>query len=139
MMDINWLAVVLAVIAQFVVGAIWYMPLFGKIWGEMHGFDKLSKKQQEAMQSSMGPWYGVQLAFMLVNTVVLAYLIAHVATIDPYHIALLTWLGFTLPAQASAAIFGGAPEGWTWHKIAIQSVGSLASFLVATFIIVSLG
>lgn len=138
-MDINWLAVILATVAQFVVGAIWYMPLFGKMWGEMHGFDKLTKKQQDEMQSSMGPWYGVQLLVTLLNSFVLAYLIANVSTVGPYSIALIAWLGFTLPAQASAAIFGGAPQGWTWHKIAIQSTGSLVGFLIATFIIVSLG
>ena len=28
----NWLAVVVATVAFFVVGAIWYTALFGKIW-----------------------------------------------------------------------------------------------------------
>jgi hypothetical protein len=32
----------LATLAQFVVGAIWYTPLFGETWGQIHEFDKLS-------------------------------------------------------------------------------------------------
>jgi hypothetical protein len=44
-------AVAVATVVQFIVGAIWYMPIFGKLWGEMFGFDKLSKKQQQEMQS----------------------------------------------------------------------------------------
>ncbi len=136
-MEISYFAVALAVVAQFAIGAFWYMVPFGKIWGEMHGFDKLSKKEQKDMQSKMGPWYGVQLVVTVLTTVVLALMIEH-TDYAPYILTVLLWLGFTLPAQASAAIFGGAEDGWVWHKIAISSAGSLISFLVAAFILVTL-
>ena len=32
LLDVNWLAVVLAALAGFVVGGIWYGPLMGKSW-----------------------------------------------------------------------------------------------------------
>jgi Protein of unknown function (DUF1761) len=137
-MDTSIVAIVLAVVAQFGIGAFWYMVPFGKIWGEMHGFDKLSKKQQQELQSKMGPWYGVQLFVTILTTVVLALLIEKAHHDSPYLIAFLAWLGFTLPAQASAAIFGGAAPGWIWHKIAISSVGSLISFLAATAILINI-
>ncbi len=38
-MDINYIAVLVAAVAQFIFGAIWYMPLFGGMWGKIHGFD----------------------------------------------------------------------------------------------------
>ena len=36
-MDINWLAVLLAAVATFVLGGIWYGPLFGRIWRAAEG------------------------------------------------------------------------------------------------------
>jgi len=37
--DLNWLAVIVAAIAFFAIGAIWYAPpLFGKAWAEAGGF-----------------------------------------------------------------------------------------------------
>ena len=54
-MNVNYLAVVLATIAQFVAGAIWYMPLFGELWGKIHGFDKFSIEEQKEMQAKTGP------------------------------------------------------------------------------------
>ena len=41
------LAIILASIAEFIVGAIWYTPIFGNVWGKIHGFDpaKMSKDE----------------------------------------------------------------------------------------------
>lgn len=37
--EINWLAVLVASIAYFVIGAVWYAPLFGKHWVKYHKID----------------------------------------------------------------------------------------------------
>jgi len=49
--SINLTAVLLASVAQFILGAIWYTPLFGRMWGKIHGFDKLKQKTQKEMQN----------------------------------------------------------------------------------------
>lgn len=37
--ELNWLAVAVAALAYFAVGAVWYArPVFGKIWGDAGGF-----------------------------------------------------------------------------------------------------
>ena len=36
-LDINWLAVIVAAVATFVLGGVWYGPLFGKIWRAADG------------------------------------------------------------------------------------------------------
>lgn len=37
--DLNWLAVIVAAIAYFAIGALWYAPpLFGKAWADAGGF-----------------------------------------------------------------------------------------------------
>lgn len=38
--SINYLAVIVAALSSFVVGWIWYGPLFGKVWMRLHGFSK---------------------------------------------------------------------------------------------------
>lgn len=36
--SINYLAVIVAALSSFIVGWIWYGPLFGKAWMRLHGF-----------------------------------------------------------------------------------------------------
>ncbi|MCB2067826.1 MAG: DUF1761 domain-containing protein [Erythrobacter sp.] len=44
-MDVNWLAVFLAALSAFVLGGLWYGPLFGKAWqGQMGLSDEQLKK-----------------------------------------------------------------------------------------------
>lgn len=129
------LAVVLATVAEFVVGAIWYMPLFGKLWGEIHEFQKWDKKTQKEMQGKMGPFYGVQLFVTLITTIVLSKLMVMLPTYSPYSLAMMSWIGFVVPTQASAVIFGGTDPKWIVKKIAVMAGGSLACLLVAAAIL----
>ena len=43
--NINYLAVLISALSAFVVGWLWYGPLFGKQWMKLHGFteEELSK------------------------------------------------------------------------------------------------
>jgi hypothetical protein len=137
-MEINWLAVAAATAAMFAVGAFWFMVPFGKIWGEIHGFDKLSKKEQKEMQAKMGPFYGAQMAVTFLSATVLASMLSQMPTVSPYKIVFMTWLGFILPAQVGAVIFGGAGEKWMGRKIAIMAGESLAHLLVAAWVITAI-
>jgi hypothetical protein len=50
---INWLAVLVAGLANFTVGALWYQPFsFGNKWAEAHGIDK-TKVQEVSMGKVM--------------------------------------------------------------------------------------
>lgn len=135
MNDVNIFAVLVATVAQFAMGAIWYMPLFGKLWGEMHCFDKLDKKTQQDMQTKMGPYYGAQLLVTIVTTVVLAKLITALPSYAPYSLAMITWIGFVVPTQVSAVIFGGTDPQWIAKKILVMAGGSLVCLLVAAAIL----
>lgn len=126
-MQINYLSILLATIVQFIIGAIWYMPLFGKLWGKIHGFDKQSKATQEEMMKSMMPLLGVQLFFTLVTSIILyifIYFLPHDWNV--YALAGFFWIGFVVPTQVSAVIFGGTDPKWIVTKIFVM-VG--ASFL----------
>ena len=45
---INWLAVIVAALATFFLGAVWYMALFGKLWQRLHGYSDEKTKQMQA-------------------------------------------------------------------------------------------
>ncbi len=38
--DAHWLAVALAALAYYVLGAVWFTPLFGKAWDRAIGYDR---------------------------------------------------------------------------------------------------
>ncbi len=134
-MEVNLVAVLVATIAMFAAGAVWYTAVFGKLWAKIHGFDKLSKKEQDAMAKTMGPTYGAQLVVTFVSAFVLASLIALLPDQSPYYIAFLVWIGFAVPSDVSAQLFGGAPKGYEWHKIVIAAGELLLRLMIAAFVI----
>ncbi len=134
-MEINLVAVLAAAVAMFAVGGFWYMALFGKAWGEIHGFNKLSKKEQTEMQSKMAPYYGAQIVVTLISAFVLAHFITSLPSVEFYKIAFWLWLGFIVPTEVSSVIFGGTEGKWIVKKIAISISGSLACTLVGAWVI----
>lgn len=128
-------AIMLATIAQFIVGAIWYTPVFGKLWGKIHGFDKLDKKTQEKMMSQMGPIFGVQAVITLITSFVMVQLHQMMPEYSLYMIIFWIWLGFVAPAQIAANLFGGAREGWIMTKSAVMIAGSLVVLMVGAAVV----
>ena len=96
MLAINYGAVVGSAVAAFIVGWLWYGPLFGKAWMGMMGYTKEGMKTMKG-QVSMGT--GMMLAFLgsLVMSYILARFIAvwHVAdATGALKLAFQIWLGF---------------------------------------------
>lgn len=137
-MQINYLAVILATVAQFIVGAIWYSALFGKLWGKIHGFDKLPKSVQQKMMKSMGPFYLLQALVTLVMSFVLVIFITYLPLWNAYAMSVFFWIGFVVPTQVSNVIFGGTEGKWVLPKIAVQAGASIVCLEVATAVILFL-
>lgn len=134
-MELNFLAILLATVVQFVIGAFWYSVLFGKLWGKIHGFDKLSKEVQQKMMKAMGPFYAIQAVMTLVSSVILAIFITNLPDWNAYAMAAFFWLGFIVPAQVSAAIFGGTEGKWLVKKIAVQAGAALVCIEAAAVVL----
>lgn len=125
-MNVNYLAVAIATIVQFAIGAFWYSVLFGRLWGKIHGFDKLPKETQQKMMKEMGPYYALQVVVTVITSFVFGIFVAYVPSDwNPFGLAFFFWLGFVVPAQVSAVIFGGTDRKWIVKKIAVQSGASL--------------
>lgn len=66
---INILAIVIAVVANFILGFIWYTPLFGKIWGREMRYNMEEKPQTSVLVKGM--------VFMIIGNFLMAWVFAH--------------------------------------------------------------
>ncbi len=136
-MDINYIAILVATIVQFIIGAIWYMPLFGGMWGRIHGFESHSPDVQAEMRKGMMPLLAVQFIGTLLTSFVFVFLVNEFpAEWNRYALAGYLWLGFVVPTQVGAVLFGGTAPQWIIRKIAIMAFGSLACLEALAFVVV---
>ncbi|HMF10842.1 MAG TPA: DUF1761 domain-containing protein [Gemmataceae bacterium] len=92
---INWLAVIVAALVAFFVGAIWYTALFGKLWLKLQGF---SEEKVKEMQAKTPPprFFGGMILSYLVLAVALAILLscfAEPSVTKGILLGLVFWLG----------------------------------------------
>lgn len=96
MWETNWIAVLGAALAGFVIGGLWYGPLLGKAWQAESGLS------DEAMKSAnMGRIFG--LTFVL--NLVAAFILAHVMTTYQHpglHISAMIGFGIGLGFVATS-------------------------------------
>lgn len=68
--EINWLLILIAAISSFVIGGIWYGPLFGKAWMKEFGFTTEDLKKRKLVKV-----FGTSLILMLIAAINLAMFI----------------------------------------------------------------
>lgn len=70
---VNWIAVLVAAAATFVLGGLWYTALFGKLWQKLNGY---SAEKVKAMQKARPPqvFFGVMIGSYLILAAVLGIL-----------------------------------------------------------------
>ena len=93
---INYLAVVVAAVAVFILGWLWYMPLFGKAWREARG---VTEQMAAEGQKDMGKTMLVIFVCTLVMSGAMAVLVEYtkLATVmQGVKLGALCWLGFAL-------------------------------------------
>jgi hypothetical protein len=134
--EVNFLAVFLAAMASMAVGFLWYSPmLLGKLWMKEKGYTSESLK---SAQKEMGKLYGLSFVVALIT----AYVLSHVAFLSNYFYnypmlqtgittAFWMWLGFIMPVQVTATIFGDK----NWKLLGIDTGYQLTSILVMGVVI----
>ncbi len=131
--QINWVAVVLAMISSMVVGSVWYMPaVFGKSWSKMVGMTK--EKQEKGA--------GKAIAVTVVVSFISAFVLAHMTYISSvfynesfmvsaFTTAFWLWLGFTAARFITHDAFEQRPTKLTVMNVAHE----LVTFMVMALII----
>jgi len=103
---VNWLAVVIAAIANMVIGFLWYGNwAFGRSWMTLSG-----RQMGEGQQP--GPMYALTIVGALVQAIAMAWFAAQTGTNSGSAGALLglfVGLGFIAPAMFADVLFAGRP------------------------------
>ncbi len=103
MAQMNWLAIVAAALAGFVVINFWYGPLFGRAWRRVAGIHDNNINLPPTLV-----FYGMSLAFSLLAAAVAGHLLGNFPDRSPYEYVLMTLaigVGFVFPALAMRHMF----------------------------------
>ncbi len=134
-MELNIVAVIVSTLVMFAVGAFWYSVPFQKAWSSVHGFDKLSKKEQDVLMKSMGPIYGVQLIVTVIMSIALTVMAQEFDDLPLVYPAFFIWLGFVMPSQVSAVLFSRTENRFKLQQILIMTSESLIRLLIAAWVV----
>ena len=136
-MNINIIAILVAVVANFFLGFIWYTPLFGKAWAKEMGFDTSIKPTGGEMAKGM--------TIMVIGNFLMAYVFAHNIAAWSYvpgtkemsvmtnimSSVVFTWLGFYLPIDLGVVAW----EKKSWKLFGINTGYHFLMLLVAALIL----
>jgi hypothetical protein len=101
---VNWLAIVIAAVANMIIGTLWYGNFaFGKSWVKLSGHN-----MGEGM--SMGPLYAMTAAAALVQAITMSWFVAQTGANSGAAgaiIGLYVGLGFVATAMFAEVLFAG--------------------------------
>ena len=111
MFAVNYVGVVVAAVAAFMLGWVWYSPaLFGKQYMKLAGHDKKSKKEQEMMKKKMVPTMLTGFIATVVTALVLAFFVgAGAGWLEGVSVAFYAWLGFVAPIMLGMVLWDCRP------------------------------
>lgn len=134
---INFMAIGIAVVANFIFGFLWYTPLFGKAWAKELGFDTSVKPPAGELAKGM--------IVMVIGNFFMAWVLSHNmiawtfvpgvkemgAMANASSAAIFTWLGFYFPVDIGAVMW----ERKSWKLFFINTGYHFFMLLIAAMII----
>jgi hypothetical protein len=123
--EVNFLAAVVAALAVFALGAVWYGPLFGKAWLSCQS----ASKEDLMASGSMKRTFGLSLAAYAVMALTVGMF---VFLINPPDLSRGLWLagvlcvGIALPGTLTSVLYSANKFGLFWINAGYQ----LTSFLL---------
>ena len=99
----NWLAIIAAAAAGFIVGGIWYGPVMGKKWMGAAGLT-----EEQVKSGNMGLIFGTTFVLSLVASTTLAHLLTYFPGMPLSTVMMIAMgvaLGFIIPAIGTNYLF----------------------------------
>ena len=138
--EVNMIAVLVAVVAAFVFGFVWYTFLFGKIWAREMGMNPEDPPKKSEMFKGM--------FFMIIGSFLMAYVMSHdiavwnpvtwglepgESTANDYAImtAFFLWLGYFLPVDLGNVAW----ERKSWTLFGINTSYHFVQLLVVAMVL----
>lgn len=138
MIDVNFVAVIVAAIASFVLGWLWYSPLlFGKMWMKEMGVSQAEQeKGKKEMQKKMLP----VMVGGLISQLVMAYVLAHVIAMgmlaeigSGISSGFWMWLGFVATVQLGMILWEGRTVKYYLINVTYWLAGLIAMAAIITY------
>ncbi len=136
--SINWLAVLVCVIVQVIVGSTYFsMKGFFPMWWEAIGKPKMTQAQTSAPAQAMITPFAIVIGAALVISIFMALLVNAMGKITAGGSTLasgatggfLLWLGFVAPTSISNRVFAGQLKAWVieagYHLINFVIMGAI--------------
>lgn len=136
MVPINYWAVLVAAVANMVIGSIWFGPMFSRTWMRLSGMTP------EALERAKAKGMASQYLLAFVGSLLMAFVLAHAfefastyMKVSGYPAGISTgfwnWLGFIVPVTLGAVLW----EGKSWKYWFLNIGYYLISLVVMGMII----
>lgn len=127
---VNYLAVVVAAVVAYAVGAVWHSPMgFGNYWKKLMGFtdaDMRGMPLTATQAMTIGFFVTLLVAFVLANFVVL---VGANTWQTAMQLSFWLWLGFLAPTLAN---------GWLWEGKSLKLFGFNAAYALVNIAVMAL-
>ncbi len=137
MIQVHYVAILVATVAIFVLGFLWYTVLFRNAWAKAMGLDTSTKPDPKVMMRGM--------TLSIIGNLLFAWVLAHnlaawsfvpgIKESGPFMVALnsafFLWLGFYVPIHLSTIAW----EGRSWKLFIINGGYHFAMLLVGGIIL----
>lgn len=132
----SYWGILVAAIAQVVIGSLWYGPLFGNTWMKLSGI-----KKPKVINSQMKKHMMASYIWMFISSIVMAYVLKVVILQFPFAsatgvaiTAFIVWIGFIAPVQLGMVLWEGKP----FKLYAINVLYYLVALIVSALILLKL-
>lgn len=132
--DVNWIGAVLGAVAYFMLGAVWFGPLFGKAYDRALGFQRTSNQKWPVL------YYVGPLASSVVVALATAILLGAVRAAsygDALALAAVVGIGYSVPVSVNNAINPKTPRPLLYG--AVTGIYHLVGAMVVAVIAYALG
>lgn len=128
--QINWLAVLVAALAYFMLGAIWYSKaLFGSKWAALVGLDMSNPDKNKGMGKMMAGTF----LLIIVTCIALAILVHRLdlfAIASALKLGLITGICFAATAVSISFIYESRPTALYFIDCGYHLVGHLVAAII---------
>lgn len=134
-MDTHYILVIVGCgVLSLVLGALWYGPLFGKMWMQITGCTDADIEKRKEMQKKAMPLYFIQFLLVLGQLYVLSHLTGSTGLVG-IKSSLWIWGGFVMPTVAGSCMWNNDSRQVAWTRFVLQAGFQLVCFVVFGFIL----
>jgi hypothetical protein len=125
--DVNWLAIVVAAVVYWLLGALWYSPvLLGNVWMRASGLEQSDTEGGPGPLIYLAPFLGYLVS--AIATGMLAVATESTTLGDGIVLGLVVGVGYTTVVTAIGAVFSPkmpSPRTWFWITASFNLLGLL--------------